>query len=234
MKLLLVLTAFIASVYASLAQNELLGRAIDPATMDPTQLSVLSVLKTALAGVSLPPAPSSSGSPEPEWFVKLPEDVKSLLPELYPATAVAAVAAVDATPTAESTGLSVSPTSQAATATVTAPLIVPTTGSESKNVDSEPLTVALSSEVLNSLIANSTSATLAISEVTITKSLQHVSSVTGTGSLFPTSNGTLTMGTPSVSPTTSVVSGGVRNAVETKALAAVMWVAVGAGFCLFA
>lgn len=168
MKLLLILPALTASVYASLAQNELLGRAIDPANMNPTQLSVLSVLKTALASVSLPSTPLPSDAPEPEWFAKLPKDVKSLLPEFYPATPVVSVAAVDATPTAEFTALS------------------------------------------------------------------HAPSITGTGSLFPSVNGTLTTGAPSASATTSAVSGGVRNTVGTEALAAVMWFAVGAGFCLFA
>lgn len=232
MKLILILTALIASVYAALAQNELVGREIDPATMNPTKLSVLSVLKTALASVSLPPAPFASGAPEPEWFAKLPEDVKSLLPELYPVTAVAAVAAVDATPTAEPTGLSVSTTSEAATASVTAPLIVPATASETMDVESRPVTVSLPvSVVLN----NSTfsSATSAMSDITLTKSLQHASIVTGTGSLFPSSNGTLTTRAPSASATTSAVSGSVRNTVGVEAFV-VMWVAVGAGFCLFA
>ncbi|KAH9879163.1 hypothetical protein J1614_002600 [Plenodomus biglobosus] len=232
MKLILILTALIASVYAALAQNELVGREIDPATMNPTKLSVLSVLKTALASVSLPPAPFASGAPEPEWFAKLPEDVKSLLPELYPVTAVAAVAAVDATPTAESTGLSVSTTSEAATASVTAPLIVPATASETMDVESRPVTASLPvSVVLNN--STFTSATFAMSDITLTKSLQHASSVTGTGSLSPSSNGTLTTRAPSASATTSAVSGSVRNTVGMEAFVA-MWVAVGAGFCLFA
>ncbi|KAH9873686.1 hypothetical protein IAQ61_004312 [Plenodomus lingam] len=224
MKLLLILPALTASVYASLAQNELLGRAIDPSNMNPTQLSVLSVLKTALASVSLPSTPLPSDAPEPEWFAKLPKDVKSLLPEFYPATPVVSVAAVDATPTAEFTALSVSTTSQAASASATA--------TEAMDGESSPSTVSLVSVIDNN--ATSVSGTLAVSEITITKSLQHAPSITGTGSLFPSVNGTLTTGAPSASATTSAVSGGVRNTVGTEALAAVMWFAVGAGFCLFA
>ncbi|EUC36019.1 hypothetical protein COCVIDRAFT_65945, partial [Bipolaris victoriae FI3] len=64
--------------------NMLLDRAIDPADMNPTQLSILSVLKTAIpSGTSIP---MPTGTSEPDWYKNLPDDVKSLLPQFYPAT----------------------------------------------------------------------------------------------------------------------------------------------------
>jgi hypothetical protein len=46
---------------------------IDPKYLDPTRLSVLSILKT--------------GDFEPDWYKSLPANVKSLLPKLYSAPA---------------------------------------------------------------------------------------------------------------------------------------------------
>ncbi|KAI4915493.1 hypothetical protein J4E90_003938 [Alternaria incomplexa] len=89
MKFISILIAFASTgTFASAIQfPNLQDRAIDPATMNPTLLSVLSVLKTAMpAG---PNAPMPTGDLEPDWYQKLPGDVKSLLPELYPAAAVA-------------------------------------------------------------------------------------------------------------------------------------------------
>jgi hypothetical protein len=81
--------ALIVGTLASEAQlNEhglsgLAARGLDPKTMDPTRLSVLSVLHTAMPTDVVFPIPT--GDPEPDWYQKLPEDVKSLLPILYPA-----------------------------------------------------------------------------------------------------------------------------------------------------
>lgn len=82
--------AFATGTLASAALDahdieNLVAREIDPKTMDPTRLSVLSVLKTAIPSGSDFPLPT--GGFEPEWFSKLPADVKSLLPSLYPAEA---------------------------------------------------------------------------------------------------------------------------------------------------
>ncbi|KAI4701446.1 hypothetical protein J4E81_003186 [Alternaria sp. BMP 2799] len=89
MKSISILMAFASTgVLASAIQlPNLQDRAIDPATMNPTLLSVLSVLKTAMP--TGPNAPMPTGDMEPNWYQKLPGDVKSLLPELYPAAAVA-------------------------------------------------------------------------------------------------------------------------------------------------
>lgn len=62
--------------------KDLVARAIDPKTMDSTRLSVLLVLKTAIP--SGPEFPQPTGDIKPDWYQKLPEDVKSLLPSLYP------------------------------------------------------------------------------------------------------------------------------------------------------
>jgi hypothetical protein len=64
--------------------EDLVPRDIDPKTMDPTRLSVLSVLRTAIPSGSDFPKPT--GDFEPDWYKNLPADVKSLLPSLYPAT----------------------------------------------------------------------------------------------------------------------------------------------------
>jgi hypothetical protein len=64
--------------------EDLVPRDIDPKTMDPTRLSVLSVLRTAIPSGTDFPKPT--GDFEPDWYKNLPADVKSLLPSLYPAT----------------------------------------------------------------------------------------------------------------------------------------------------
>ncbi|KAG9188808.1 hypothetical protein G6011_07513 [Alternaria panax] len=109
MKSLLIFTAFISSALASAIQlppNLLMDRAIDPATMNPTLFSVLSVLKTGMP--TGPNVPMPTGGSEPDWYQKLPEDVKSLLPKLYPveptAQAVVAAAAAATTTMSEAQG----------------------------------------------------------------------------------------------------------------------------------
>jgi hypothetical protein len=74
--------------------QDLAARSIDPQTMDPTRLSILSVLKTAMpSGLDVP---EPTGSIEPEWYKDLPENVKSLLPILYPHVTSVSVASVPA------------------------------------------------------------------------------------------------------------------------------------------
>ncbi|KAE8822892.1 hypothetical protein PTNB73_09588 [Pyrenophora teres f. teres] len=57
-------------------------RALDPATMDPAHFSILKVLKSAMPSSTDVPMPKADF--EPEWYQKLPADVKALLPGLYP------------------------------------------------------------------------------------------------------------------------------------------------------
>jgi hypothetical protein len=91
--ILIPIAAFLSGASASNGPNahgleDLVARGIDPKTMDPTRLSVLSVLRTAIPSGSDFPQPT--GDFEPEWYRKLPEDVKSLLPSLYPVTSTEA------------------------------------------------------------------------------------------------------------------------------------------------
>ncbi|KAF2831391.1 hypothetical protein CC86DRAFT_138810 [Ophiobolus disseminans] len=122
MKLFIIITAF-ALAAASDAQlnarevEELVARFIDAKTMDPARLSVLSVLKTAI-----PPGPDfprPTGGFEPEWYSKLPADVKSLLPKLYPAPVVAASANVSVSASTTSNSTTAMPTCVTSTITKT-------------------------------------------------------------------------------------------------------------------
>ncbi|KAJ4372215.1 hypothetical protein N0V83_003989 [Neocucurbitaria cava] len=129
MKLLLFLPVLALGTLASNANfanheiKALLGRAIDPKTMDATQLSVLSVLRTAMpTGVD---TPLPTGDFEPEWYQKLPADVKSLLPSLYPEAAAATVDTTTTTTTTRTTTVTTRrPTS--AQGEVTAQDVLPT------------------------------------------------------------------------------------------------------------
>ncbi|KAJ4988058.1 hypothetical protein SVAN01_06470 [Stagonosporopsis vannaccii] len=104
------------SLPGAYAKASHLGRAVDPETMDPTKLSVLSVLKTAMpdptgteTDIVLP-----TGDTAPQWYKDLPADLMVLLAQMYPATPTAAavvsgtaVASANATPAAlESEGVS--------------------------------------------------------------------------------------------------------------------------------
>ncbi|KAF3034738.1 hypothetical protein E8E11_004518 [Didymella keratinophila] len=92
----------------------LIARAIDPATMDPTKLSVLSVLQTAM------PTPTGTETDivlptsdiAPQWYKDLPADVMVLLAQMYPATPTTAdsTASVTASAAASQTTLSVTAT----------------------------------------------------------------------------------------------------------------------------
>jgi hypothetical protein len=84
--ILVILTGALASV-VQFPNAGLAARLIDPATMDPTRFSVLSVLKTAIP--TSPNTPMPTGDYEPEWYEKLPDDFKSLLQVLYPVAALA-------------------------------------------------------------------------------------------------------------------------------------------------
>jgi hypothetical protein len=89
----------------------LIARAIDPKTMDPTRLSVLSVMRTAIPLGTAFPTPT--GDVKSDWYQKLPEDVKSLLPLLYPATPEAP--ASSSVPVSSSPAASVSVSASAST-----------------------------------------------------------------------------------------------------------------------
>lgn len=89
--------ALLASAHASTAHSnvhavaDLIARALDPATMDPTKLSVLSVLKTAMPTATGTDIVLPTGDATPQWYKDLPADVMVLLAQMYPATSDAAV-----------------------------------------------------------------------------------------------------------------------------------------------
>jgi hypothetical protein len=208
---------------------DLAARMIDPATMDPTRLSVLSVLKTAIP--TSPNSPMPTGDYEPAWYQALPQDVKSLLPALYPVVAVA---------TSE---VSVSQTPESAVAAVQSTFTDATMASSA--VDS-PAPTSTTSLAASSSASNSAISTPWTSQVTLTKTLQYASlpASSASASALPLYSGlvlnTTTQATgtggvlPSASATsTNFLSAGAKTSIRTEILAAVAWVSVGAGFFLF-
>lgn len=212
MKLLLILTTTAIGALGCNAHFESgslpkhLARAIDPSTMDPARFSVLSVLKVAMP--TGPDVPFPTGDVTPEWYAKLPEDVKTLLVKLYPATNTAA--------TTTPKSLITAPTSSSAVSE--SPLSV-TTSSSAPSTAFSPLTSAIT--VTKTLQYASTA-------------LNGSGSVLSTGNTVPTQTSTNgTLATSSSAPT-GVFSTGAKTVVRTNVLAAVTWVTLGMGFFLFA
>ncbi|KAF2132920.1 hypothetical protein P153DRAFT_354365 [Dothidotthia symphoricarpi CBS 119687] len=69
---LLILTTLLPTTLATL----------DPKTLNPTHLSLLSVLRTGIPSSFSAALPTASQ--DPQWYIDLPLDVKELLPQLYP------------------------------------------------------------------------------------------------------------------------------------------------------
>jgi hypothetical protein len=199
------LVAFASGSNAQLRAHDvadLVARDTDPKTMDPTRLSVLSVLRTAIPSGSDFPRPT--GDFEPEWYQKLPEDVKSLLPSLYPAPASA-------------TSELVSLFALTAVAATPSPILTP---------QSQPVT--------STSTTTSTTRVTVTKTVYHKPSLSTGTGVPSNGSSMipiPT-NGTMPTGLPSPSP--SLFTGGANTVVKVETLAALAWVGVAAGFVLFA
>ncbi len=134
------------------AVADLVARAMDPATMDPTKLSVLSVLKTAMptstgtdTEIILP-----TGEAVPQWYTELPEDVKVLLAQMYPATSTTAAAVVSETTAVTS---SMGSTSIQETASVSNSQITPT-----KSLEQFPIATGASNGTLSTGSTGNTSA----------------------------------------------------------------------------
>ncbi|KAH7399309.1 hypothetical protein BKA66DRAFT_160644 [Pyrenochaeta sp. MPI-SDFR-AT-0127] len=191
-------------------QNELFRRTIDPKTMDPTQLSVLSVLRTAIPtgpNIALP-----TGDFEPEWYAKLPADIKSLLPSLYPAKVVVAAA------TATATSDGPTPVPESVIQTPVAPV-------------ASSLAILSTSLPLSSALVSSAPANASAYVPTTTTGINATTAASATRS----TNGTLPSVTPPASPTPSgSFSTGTKAVIKTELLAGVIWVSVGAAFFLFA
>jgi hypothetical protein len=83
--------------------RELMARMMDPQTMDPMRLSVLSVLKTAMPTGADAPMPTGSNSPK--WYQDLPPDIMILLAQMYPAGPTSDVVSATSAPAAVSSSL---------------------------------------------------------------------------------------------------------------------------------
>ncbi|KAL6711892.1 hypothetical protein ACN47E_002935 [Coniothyrium glycines] len=209
--------ALIFPLISSVVLASIAAREIDPQTMDPTRLSVLQILKTAMPTDANVPLPT--GGTEPSWYAQLPADVKALLPGLYPVN----VAAVSSAPAVVSEALPVSTPSVVASSTVAS--------ADAVSVSSSALAPA---SVFSPALGPSATSASGASHITVTKTLQYASSgvpVLSNG----TSNGTLSAPTAPPSPSASgLFSAGISTAIKIETLAAVVWLALGTVFFLFA
>jgi hypothetical protein len=215
MKSLIIFTAFTSSAVASAIQlPNLMDRAIDPATMNPTLFSVLSVLKTGMP--TGPNVPMPTGDFIPDWYQNLPGDVKRLLPSFYPVAAAAASATSDAQIVSQVSAVESSVSVASVSSLTSSSLLSASSSSSSSNADDTSSTPSMS---------------------------QYASAATDTvlaSSLVPHSNSALQTATPSAAlaslaatPPNSL-STGARFAVKIETLAVVAWLSVGAGFFIFA
>jgi hypothetical protein len=208
--------------------EDLVARGIDPKTVDPTRLSVLSVLRTAIP--SGPDFAQPTSDFEPEWYRKLPEDVKSLLPSLYPVTS-----------TEVSSGATVSvPVSASTTEMVscapalTSPLILGKTYLTTNQ--SLIVSYQINTVVPSVAVSNTTFPPSRASQPTTAKALQNVpSTITGSG-MAPNDSSALSNGTLVIATQTAPApfTGGAETATRVEKLAALAWVGIAAGFVFFA
>ncbi|KAA8616791.1 hypothetical protein PtrSN002B_003623 [Pyrenophora tritici-repentis] len=192
-------------------------RALDPATMDPTRFSILKVLKSAMPSGTDVPMPKADF--EPEWYQKLPVDVKEMLPGLYPVIGAAA-----ATSEVLDAGQSTS-TSAAATATTTEG--VSTTAPSSVLVSSAESSLPSSSASVESTLHTPSST----GSVSMPPTLPANKTTLASG---PSPKPTVTLSLPSAATSSRPANAGVRMTVKTEMLAAVAWLCVGAGFVIYA
>jgi hypothetical protein len=237
------ISALAAGSLASGAQHNaddvdyLLTRTIDHEIMDPARLSVLSVLQNAIASGNAFPRPT--GDFEPEWYEMLPEEIKRILPSLYPA------AAADVS---VSLAMSVSVFASVTTfeAVLESHLPVPTASPILATFTPFLRTLLAVSAILTRLdqtttvVPASTSNSPSTSQVTLTKTLQHVPSGTAVHDLpsnassstaLDSTNGTALPASPSPS---APVSGSARTVMRVEKLAGLAWIGLAAGFFLFA
>lgn len=187
------------------AVADLIARAMDPATMDPTKVSVLSVLKTAM------PTPTGTatdivlptGDVAPQWYKDLPADVIMLLAQMYPATPTATVVSQTAALAMNDFSSSIQDSTASQTMLTRTLELVPT-----------PTTVLATA---------------------ISTGPSDGSTVVSTGSLFGnTTNATLATGAPIGIPSQPGTSVGAKNAVGAGVWSVAMGVGIAAAFCLFA
>jgi len=267
MKSYTILCALTATVASSALHNahqmhDLAARAKDPSTMNPTQVSILSILRTAMP--SGPDVPLPSGDFEPDWYKNLPADVKSLLPVFYPAKSSSS--ALPITPSRSSTSYTTGASSAEAStiagviapayasASPSAPASEPepdfesesSSGSESctsaRTISSaaaptpEPsiLSSTVSTQVTNAPPNAPVALSSCTSQTTVTESVRYP--------YPPASNTTVplpTIPTDGTGPAASYspigyISGGTKGTMGMGTLAAIAWLGVGTGFVLFA
>lgn len=193
--------------------KELLARAMDPQTMDPMRLSVLSVLKTAMPTEADAPMPTGDNSPK--WYQDLPADVMVLLAQMYPAT-LPASEAVSATPGAVS-----------ATSALAA-------GSSLSSNESSSTSQAMSGSATSTASLQPTTT----GQIMATSTDQIMSTGTRGGAsstASASSNGTMSSGTRTPTPNASnLPSASTRTIIRTDVLATVLGFGVGACFFMFA
>ncbi|RYN33959.1 hypothetical protein AA0113_g6014 [Alternaria arborescens] len=245
MKSFLILTAFTSSALASAIQlsNHLMDRDIDPATMNPTLFSVLSVLKTGMP--TGPNVPMPTGNSEPDWYQRLPEDVKSLLPSFYPVGPTAQAVVAAATSEVQASQVVSQVVSSVLQSSVAVPSIENTVVSASSSASSSASAASSSlSSTIESLSStvDALSSTTLTSQNTFTKTSQSASMATNTQS--PSSSAqssesasqtpsSTVLASASATPSSSL-STGARSVAKIEALAIIAFFSVGAGFCIFA
>ncbi|KAF2035893.1 hypothetical protein EK21DRAFT_106730 [Setomelanomma holmii] len=215
--------------------NDLPARA-DPKTMDPARLAALSVLKTAIA--TEPAFPRPTGDFEPEWYQKLPDEIKRVLPSLYPAVAADASATMSVSASTSSTMCKAMSESDkpAPAASATFPAH---TSSPKMLLAAGPLLTQFIQAIADASASPSTPITWT-SQVTVMKTLQHVPSCAaghdlpsnGSSSAMPAStNGAVAP----LSPSPSVLaSGSAKVGIRVEKLAAIARIGIVAGFSIFA
>lgn len=206
LSLAIVATATTATASHVHGLDDLIARAMDPAAMDPTKLSVLSVLKTAM------PMPTGTateivlptGDIAPQWYKDLPADVMVLLAQMYPMTSTAVVSETELP--VESRDLSLIQDSTASQATLTKSL--------------EAASVTLSNSSPNGSVAASTSS--------VSSNFTSI-----TGETNATASGT---GVPTGKPGLELPgkSAGTKETISTGLLSAIAGLSVAASFLLFA
>ena len=250
MKLKIILPIMALAVSASARNVHVVGdlkaREIDPATMDPTKLSILSVLKTAvptLTGTELALPTGNSirtGDFSAQWLQDLPPDVLILLAQMYPTTHTSETAA----PATSTSDAAVSETAAASSDAIS-------------SVSGE--TAAASSDASSSVSQETASASVgatanaSASQTALTNTLQTVPTATSTSNgTQSTTTGTSAVSNPVVSnsatgtgehstskpskPSSSqpASSAGAKNTVGTGSWSVAVGLSVAALFCLLA
>ncbi|KNG46619.1 hypothetical protein TW65_06845 [Stemphylium lycopersici] len=218
-----------ANVNAAIA-GTLMNRAIDPATMDPTQFSILSVLKTAMP--TGPNMPMPSRGVEPVWYKELPEDVKVLLPKFYPVVADAGMGDGGDSEASTTVGDRTSKSEETSVvATSEGMRVLVSTSPSSPSTLTSTLNTAPSSFPSTNHTASTTTSSYSSSPSSSSSSSPTLSLLSSPPSAPTTtaSSSPLTSATPS-----TPFNAGAKASVHTVLLTAVAWISLAMGFYIFA